>query len=60
MVQVFTDHPMDAPANAETFETVHCTACVSVYLVSSARKVSSTGGLAVKKEPGLDGALRCQ
>jgi hypothetical protein len=53
MVQAFIDHPMDAPANAETFETVHCTACFGVHLVSSTGKVLSTGGPAVKKEPRL-------
>ena len=53
MVQAFIDHPMDAPANDEIFETVHCTACFGVHLVSSTGRVLSTGGPAAKKEPRL-------
>jgi hypothetical protein len=51
MVQAFIADATDAPPNAETFETVRCTACSSVHLVSSTGKVLSEGGQVEKETP---------
>jgi hypothetical protein len=51
MVQAFLADAMDASANSETFETVHCAACSGVHLVSSTGEVLSTGRPTAKKSP---------
>jgi hypothetical protein len=58
MVQAFIADPMDSPANAETFETVHCTACSGVHLVSSTGRVLSMGGPVEKRNPPKRSLLR--